>query len=47
MEFSNSSSKREVYRDTSLPQEIGKISNKQPKLTLRGIRKRGTNKIQT
>ena len=30
---SKSSSKREVYSDTSLPQETRKISNKQFKLT--------------
>ena len=33
MGCSKSSSKREVYNNTSLPQEIRKISNKQPNLT--------------
>ena len=32
MGCSKSSSKREVYSDTGLPQEIPKISNKQPNL---------------
>ena len=35
-----SSSKREVYRDTSLPQEKRKIPNKQPNLTSKGTRER-------
>ena len=39
-----SSSKREVYSDTSLPQEAGKISNKQPKLTSKATRERRANK---
>ena len=32
MECSKGSSKREVYSNTILPQETGKISNKPPKL---------------
>jgi len=36
MGHSKSSSKRELYRDTSLPQKTRKISNKQPNLTLKG-----------
>ena len=39
---SKSSSKREVYSDTSLTQETRKISNKQPNLTPIGTRKRKT-----
>ena len=46
MGCSKSSSKREFYSNTSLPQEIRKISNKQPNLSPKGIRKRGTNKAQ-
>ena len=42
---SESSSKREVCSDTSLPQEIRKISNKQPNLIPKGTRERRTNKI--
>ena len=41
-----SSFKREVYSNTSLPQETRKISNKQPNLTLKRIRKR-KNKTQS
>ena len=33
MESSKSCSKKEVYSNIILPQEIRKISNKQPKLT--------------
>ena len=33
MGYSKSSSKREVYSNTILPQETRKISNKQPNLT--------------
>ena len=40
MGCSKSSSKREVYSDTILPQETRKISNKQPKLTPKAIRER-------
>ena len=37
---SKSSSKREVYSNTILPQETRNISNKQPNLTPNAIRKR-------
>ena len=37
--YSKSSSKKEVYSNTSLPQETRKISNKQPNLTPKGTRK--------
>ena len=40
MECSKSSSKREVYSNTSLPQETRKISNKQSNLTPKGTRER-------
>ena len=40
MDCSKSSSKSEVYSDTSLPQKTRKISNKKPNLTLRGTRER-------
>ena len=40
---SKSNSKREVYINTGLPQGARKISNKQPKVTSKGARKR-TNK---
>ena len=39
---SKSSSKREVYSNTSLPQETRKISNKQSNLTNKGTRERRT-----
>ena len=41
-----SSSKREVYNNTILPQETRKISNKQPNLTSRSIRERRTKKVR-
>ena len=41
------SSKREVYRNTILPQETRNISNKQPKLTPKEIRERRTKKPQS
>ena len=41
------SSEREVHRDTGLPQETRKISNKQPNLPPKRIRKRRTNKTQS
>ena len=41
------SSKREVYRNTILPQETRNISNKQPNLTLKAIRERRTKKPQS
>ena len=46
MGCSKSSPKREVYHHTGLPQETRKISNKQPNLPHKGIRKRRTNKAQ-
>ena len=42
MGCSKSSSKREVYSNTILPQETRNISNKQPKLTPKAIRERRT-----
>ena len=39
-----SSSKMEVYSNTSLPQKTRKISNKQSNLTPKAIRERRTNK---
>ena len=39
MECSKSILKRQVYSDTRLPQETRKISNKQPNLPSKGIRK--------
>ena len=36
MGCSKSSAKREVYNNTSLPQEIRKTANKQPNLILKG-----------
>ena len=45
MGCSKSSSKREVYSYTSLPQETRKILNKQSNLTPKGTRER-TNKTQ-
>ena len=44
MGCSKSSSKREVYSNTSVPQETRKISNKQPNLTPKAIRERRTTK---
>ena len=44
MGCSKSSSKREVYSNTILPQETRNISNKQPKLTPKAIRERKTKK---
>ena len=46
MEKKQSSSKREVYSNTILPQEIRIISNKQSKVRSKRIRKR-TNKTQS
>ena len=43
---SKSSSKKEVYSDTNLPQETRKLSNKQPNLIPKGTRKR-TKKTQS
>ena len=42
MGSSKSSSKREVYSKTLLPQETRKISNKQSNLTPKGTRERRT-----
>ena len=42
MGCSKSSSKREIYSDTSLLQETRKISNKQPNLTPEVTRERKT-----
>ena len=46
MGYSKSSSKREVYSYTSLPQETRKISNEKSNLTPKGTRERWTNKTQ-
>ena len=43
MGYSKSSSKREIFSNTVLPQEIRKIANKQPKFTLKA-RREGTSK---
>ena len=42
--LSKSIFKREVYSNTSLPQETRKISTKQPNFTPKGTRKRTTTK---
>ena len=47
MGCSKSSSKREVYSNTILPQETRNISNKQPNLTTKVIRERRTKKLQS
>jgi len=47
MECSKSSSKREIYSNTHLPQEIRKTSDKQLNLPHEGIRKRRINKSQS
>ena len=44
MGCSKSSSKREVYSNTILPQEIRNISNKQPNFTPKATRERRTKK---
>ena len=44
MECSNSSSKREVYSSTTLPQETRKTSNRQPSFTPKTMGKRRTKK---
>ena len=44
---SKSSSKREVYSNTSLAQQIRKISDKQSNITPKGTRERRTNKTQS
>ena len=47
MGCSKISSKREVYSNTSLPQETRKISNKQPNLMPKATRERRTNKTHS
>ena len=47
MRSNKNNSKREVYSNMILPQKTRKISNKQPKLTPKATRERGTNKIQS
>ena len=47
MGVSKSSSKREVYSNTILPQEIRNISNKQPNSTPKAVRERKTKKPQS
>ena len=47
MGCSKSSPKREVYSNAILPQETGKILNKQPKLTPKPTRERRTKKTQS
>ena len=42
MGYSKSSSMREVYSNTILPQETRNISNKQPNVTPKAIRERRT-----
>jgi len=44
--FSKSSFKSKVYNDTGPPQEIRKISNKQPNFMPKQSRKRRTNEAQ-
>ena len=46
MRCSKSSSKREVYSNTILPQEIKQISNKQPNHTPKATNETRTNKNQ-
>ena len=45
--YSKSSSKREVYSNTILPQETRKISNIEPNLTPKSTRERKTNKTES
>ena len=47
MGCSKSSSKRQVYSSTIVPQETRNISNKQPNLTSKAIREKRTKKPQT
>ena len=42
--YNKSSSNKEVYSNTILPQKTRKISNKQPNLTPKAIRERRTKK---
>ena len=46
MECDKSTSKREAYSGTSLPQETRKILNKQSNFIPKGTRERRTNKTQ-
>ena len=46
MGCSKSSSKRDVYSNTIVPQETRNISNKQPYLTPKAIRERGTKNLK-
>ena len=43
----SNSPKREIHSISGLPEEIRKISNKQPNFTLKGTRKRTANKAQS
>ena len=47
MWLSKRSAKREVHSNTSLPQEIRDMSNKQPNFTIKATRKRRTEKPQS
>ena len=47
MGCSKSSSKKDVFSNTILPQETRNISNKQPNLTPKAIRERRTTKPQS
>ena len=42
--YSKSSSKREVYSNTSIPQETRESSNKQPNITSEAAKERRTDK---
>ena len=46
MGFNKSNPKREVYNNTTLPQETRKISNKQPNLTPKAVRERRTKTLK-
>jgi len=46
MRLSKSSAKREVHSNTSLPQEIREIQNKQPNFTPKATGKRRTKNLQ-
>lgn len=45
--YGKSDSEREVFRDTVLPWQMRKISNKQLNLPSKGIRKTRINKVQS
>ena len=47
MGYSKSSSKREMHRNTSIPQKIGKNSNTQANLAPKGTGERAANKTHT